>query len=83
MRRLNSILHITNNNTIAIVHSKKPLPRIIGKRVVDESVNTIGVISDIFGPVDKPYIIIKLHKNINNIEDLPGKILYVYSKSKG
>ena len=49
-------------------------------RVVDEQVNHIGTVHDIIGPVENPYIIIKLNKDIKNLKELPGKLLYTYSK---
>ena len=81
-KRLGSILHIRPNDKKAIVRSGRIKEKILRKRVVDEKINHIGSVYDIFGPVDNPYIVIKLNHNIKNIKDLKGKVLYIYSKSK-
>lgn len=79
MRRLGSILHVMNNNEIAVLHTEKAIKKIIRKKVVDEQINPIGRVYDIFGPVKNPYVVIKLNKNID-VNKISEKTLYIYSK---
>jgi len=82
LKRLGKVLHIMNNKKIAIVHCDKIYNKIIGKKVVDEKVMNIGTIYDIFGPVQNPYVVIKLNEKQKNADKLPGKLLYIYTKRK-
>ncbi|MBD3229752.1 MAG: hypothetical protein GF329_16340 [Candidatus Lokiarchaeota archaeon] len=79
MMRLGSISHIMKDKETAVLHSDRPISKIIKKKVVDEKVNLIGRVYDIFGPIKNHYVVIKLNKNIN-INNISNKILYIYSK---
>ena len=82
MTRLGTILHIMNNEEDAIVRTNGLKTKIIGKKVVDKNIKEIGKVFDVFGPVKRPYLIIKLNKNIKNKKSLIGEIIYLYSKQK-
>ena len=36
----------------------------IGDRVLDESLDTVGRIVDVFGPVDRPYVAVTPHSGV-------------------
>ncbi|MHA1271611.1 MAG: H/ACA ribonucleoprotein complex subunit GAR1 [Candidatus Helarchaeota archaeon] len=80
MKRLGEVLHVFEKNQMIIIQSEKIINKIIKKKVVDVNINYIGKIYDIFGPIDHPYIIIKLNNNIKNPKNLCGKKLYLYEK---
>ena len=46
----------------------------VGICVVDGDLKEIGKVMDFFGPVDKPYISVKL--NVKDPEKYVGKVLY-------
>jgi len=71
-----------NNEEDAIVRTNGLKTKIIGKKVVDKNIKEIGKVFDVFGPVKRPYLIIKLNKNIKNKKSLIGEIIYLYSKQK-
>ncbi len=60
--RLGKALQLTNANHLLFrVGADVPL-RLLGSRVVDTSMTkTIGTVYDIFGPVDNPFLSVKLH----------------------
>ena len=82
LKRLGTVLHINTANNSLIVGSGKITDKIIKKRVIDKEVKDIGIVYDIFGPVESPYIIVKLNKNVKKVDNLKGAILYIQTKSK-
>lgn len=50
--------------------------------VLDKTKKKIGIIARVFGPVESPYISIKLPKNHRPSLDIVGKEVYVVERSK-
>lgn len=56
MRRLGDVVRTAQG--LAVVRSPDDATPDIGTPVVDESLNDVGRIVDVFGPVDRPYVAI-------------------------
>ena len=56
MYRIGRVLHVSPNGNIIL--KAENLPQ-MGERVVDESRKLVGTISDIFGPINFPYVVVK------------------------
>lgn len=74
MRRLGKVLHISRRGAI-ILRTEKTPP--IGAEVVNKSVEVIGTIADIFGPVKEPYVAIRAKKGVDTTK-LVGQPVYLY-----
>lgn len=72
MRRLGEVLHVSRSRNIIV--NVEQVPK-IGATVVDEKLERIGEIIDVFGPVSSPYASIK--PVIQEGEELSGEMLYV------
>ena len=77
MERIGKVLHISSNKNIILKAENRAQ---IGDRVVDENLEPVGKIFDIFGPVSSPYVSVKT--DIENLQSLTNRILYV-APSKG
>jgi len=71
------VLHVTPSRSIIVRVEKPP---IIGEKVVDEKLQQVGTVFDIFGPVSSPYVAVKT--TINNPDTLKSQLLYVISSPK-
>jgi len=74
LKRLGKVLHISRRGAIILRTDKTPP---IGAQVVDKSVEVIGTITDIFGPVKEPYISIRAKEGVNTTK-LVGQPVYLY-----
>jgi len=72
LERIGKILHITSDKNIILKAENRAR---IGDRVVDEYLNPIGKIFDIFGPVSSPYVSVKA--DTENFQSSTDRILYV------
>lgn len=65
MKRLGTVLHNIGNQNLIVRGevSKGEKPR-INSFVMDKSVKNIGKILNYFGPVEKPYYVVRLNKGI-------------------
>jgi len=83
MRRLDKIIHISNQNHLIL---KAPSAQInalrIGQAVLDKDLHNIGRIFDIFGPTSQPYISIQPNQGINDPRKYIGEILYCSDEKK-
>ncbi|MFQ6065357.1 MAG: Gar1/Naf1 family protein [Candidatus Bathyarchaeia archaeon] len=78
LQRIGCVLHIGPSKN-AILKSEK-LPR-IGDKVVNEKLEPVGIVFDIFGPVISPYVSVKTQR-----EDpgrLVGHVLYAIPSNSG
>ena len=75
MHQLGSVLHISKNHSLVLqCGSGKPAKE---KAVVFNKENKkIGVISEIFGPVQNPYVTVKPVKGIDAVK-IVGEELYI------
>jgi RNA-binding protein len=74
LKRLGKVLHISRRGAVILRTDKTPP---IGAQVVDKSVDVIGTITDIFGPVKEPYISIRAKEGVNTAK-LVGQPVYLY-----
>ena len=56
MNRIGHVLHVSNTKNIIV--KAENLPR-IGDEVVNEKLNHIGIVFDVFGPTKSPYVAFK------------------------
>ena len=78
MKKLGTISHITNKGKMIVRSHKTPG---FGISVFTPDGEQLGIIHDIFGPTNKPYISVKLYaKNSKNIENRVNETIYIPSK---
>lgn len=77
MRRLGQVLHISSDGNLIL---KTNGPTKIGAKVINEHMNEVGVILDIFGPVKSPYISVK--PELADVKKLVGKDLFIFQRRK-
>jgi RNA-binding protein len=80
MRRLGKALHISKRGSLILRTDKTPP---IGPQalVLDKEANKIGTILDVFGPVNNPYVSIRLYEGID-AQKLVGQPLYLRKLKK-
>jgi len=71
------MIHVTPSRSI-IVKAER-LPR-IGEKVVNEKLEEVGTVSDVFGPVSSPYVAVKTEKD--DLKSLENQLLYVSPSSR-
>lgn len=54
MERLGTVTRIAGNLLVLSTQSDDPAP--IGTTAIDESLETVGRVVDVFGPTDSPYL---------------------------
>lgn len=74
MKRLGTALHVVQNKLIVRRDGADP-PK-IGSVVVDRKSTKIGKVSDIFGPLERPYVIVRPARGVNATVHV-GSMLYV------
>lgn len=84
MRLLGEVLHVTKGGLIILKSLTKKPEQILNAIVVDRSMNKIGVIIDVIGPVESPFIVVKPSSAevIKLIEGLGKPILYYIRKTR-
>jgi RNA-binding protein len=76
MRRLGKVLQVTNRGSVIVQTDKSPP---IGAKVVDKQAQPVGIIQDVFGPVNNPYVSIR-SKNREKSLKLINQIVYLYKR---
>jgi len=76
LNRLGRVLHLSNNRHLVLrtkvkVKTKSP--------VLDEKLTQVGLIFDVFGPIDNPYVSIR--PTVSNPERYVGHFLYAMTTS--
>jgi len=56
LQRIGSVLHVSSTKNMIL--KAENLPN-IGDRVVDKSLNNVGTVFDVFGPVYSPYVAVR------------------------
>ena len=56
MQRIGFVLHVSSTKNMILKAENIPL---IGDRVVDEKLNHVGTVFDVFGPVSSPYVAVR------------------------
>lgn len=77
MNRLGKVLHLSSNKNLILrtknkVKAKTP--------VLNEELSQVGIIFDIFGPVDNPYVSVK--PTVNNAGQYVGHFLYIMNSEE-
>ena len=81
MRRLNKVIHFTNQkHLITRVDPNQIKALKIGQTVVTKNLTRLGKIFDIFGPVNQPFISIKVNPGIENPANLVGEVIYSFEE---
>lgn len=80
MKRLGSAIHVIQKKLIVRVDPDEKTPN-VNARVVDQRGSRIGTISEIFGPVKQPYIIVRPAKGVDTTLHVGFK-LYVEDTSR-
>lgn len=73
MQRLGTVVRTAQN--LAIVRCPDENHPDIGLSVIDEELNTVGRVVDVFGPVDQPYLAVA-PKGSRRLAELLGTKLY-------
>ncbi len=80
MKRLGTVLHTVDN--LLIIRADKTFQTDVlfaNSMVITKSMKKLGKIKELFGPVNAPYISIKLFKEIKDVEIMNLKNERVYS----
>jgi len=81
LKRLGKVSHISSHKMLILRSEFAPR---IGDTVFTKSLTKIGKVSDVFGPVSKPYVAIRPKEGLN-LSELIGQFLYIlpsFKKSK-
>lgn len=73
MRVLGRVRVVSKNKNLIVEASEKPR---IGDKVYDEKMALVGYVYDIIGPVNSPFVVVKVDLDKWKPEALQGKILY-------
>ncbi|NVM28793.1 MAG: hypothetical protein HWN65_08115 [Candidatus Helarchaeota archaeon] len=83
MRRINKVLHVSNQKHLIVRVAPNQINVLkIGQTVVTENLTKLGRIFDIFGPVNHPFVSIKLNPDIMGAENLVGEMIYSFEEKK-
>jgi rRNA processing protein Gar1 len=74
--QLGTVLHISNGSGNLILRTNKNVK--IGTRVFDSLNNNIGSIVDVFGPINQPFLSVKLTKSLS--KNRFDKLLFIKKK---
>jgi len=77
MKRLGKVSHYAKQGFLIVRTNWVPS---LNEPVVDKNLKHVGVIKDVFGPVDYPYVAVK--PRVKNPEDYVGALLYVDTRKK-
>ena len=79
IKKMGKVLHRSDLGH-AILKDPPKLPK-IGSDVVNENMEHIGIVNDIFGPVKEPYVSVKVKKEWDE-KITSGTLLYVIDKRR-
>lgn len=48
----------------------------VGTRIVDEQLEAIGEVVDVFGPVDRPFLAVSPSGDVKDLIELVGSVVY-------
>ncbi|NJE60504.1 Gar1/Naf1 family protein [Thermococcus sp. 21S7] len=77
MRRLGKVSHYAKQGFLILRTDWVPS---LNDPVVDKKLTVVGVVKDVFGPVNRPYVAVK--PRTKNPENYVGALLYVDTKRK-
>lgn len=80
MKRLGAVLHKSKHGFLILRSNFAPS---IGEKVYDNSGKPVGEIYDVFGPITKPYISVKLNREFKKKSShFVRETLYILRKGK-
>jgi len=71
LQRIGRVMHVSNSKNLIL---RAETLTGLGTRVADSELKEVGRVVDLFGPVDKPYVAVKL--NVKDPSKYVGQILY-------
>lgn len=74
MRRAGTVVGIAQG--VAVVRCPDERYPGFGRSVIDEALRTVGTVVDVFGPVDRPYLVVSPDGSAE-LATLLGTVLYV------
>ncbi|WP_456423602.1 Gar1/Naf1 family protein [Thermococcus sp.] len=77
MKRLGKVSHYAKQGFLIVRANWVPS---LNEPVVDKDLKAVGVVKDVFGPVDYPYVAVK--PRVKNPEKYVGALLYVDRRKK-
>lgn len=75
MQRVGEVVRTAQNLAVARVPEGTDDPPDIGRRVIDESLDDVGRVVDVFGPVERPYVAVTAEADVS-LPMLVGQPLY-------
>ncbi|MHC1579137.1 MAG: H/ACA ribonucleoprotein complex subunit GAR1 [Candidatus Alkanophagales archaeon] len=84
MRKVGTVLHTLGSILIARLEKGVTAPKLLGSPVIVGK-DITGTVSDVFGPVKKPYVSVRTSKRLNGSEasGLRGKAVYLGDRRGG
>ena len=73
MKRLGTVSQVTQG--LAVVRAPDDEYASVGTAVVDEELQTVGSVVDVFGPVERPYLAVSPDDGVH-LPALVGQVLY-------
>jgi RNA-binding protein len=73
MKRIGTVSRVEQG--LAVVRAPDEEYASVGTTVVDEELQTVGSVVDVFGPVEQPYLAVSPNDNVH-LPALVGKVLY-------
>lgn len=74
MKRAGTVVDVSQG--LAILRTGGPEHAAIGDSVIDDSLDTVGRVVDVFGPVDDPYVAVTPDDGVH-LPGLVGRRLYL------
>jgi len=78
MKRLGKVSHYAKQGLLIVRTNWVPS---LNESVVDKDLRPVGIVKDVFGPVDYPYVAVK--PRVKDPERYVGALLYVDTRKKG
>jgi len=75
MRRLGTALHISRSGNIIVKSSLRDPPP-LGSRVFDKNMRRLGIVVDVIGPVEAPYVVVRPESSEVKIVFEPGTVYF-------
>ena len=73
MKRIGTVSRVAQG--LAVVRAPDDEYASVGTDVVDEELQTVGSVVDVFGPVERPYLAVSPNDDVH-LPALVGKVLY-------
>ena len=71
MQRIGCVIHISSNGNMILKADNVPH---IGNQAINENLKPVGTVTDIFGPIAKPYVAVR--PSVNEPSNYVNHVLY-------